>query len=203
MSATRPRLAAADRRRAILETASRAFSEGSYRGTTTAEIAREAGVTEPILYRHFSSKRELYLAVLESAWDEIRAGWDDIVTETDPADGWISKMAKVALSAPGCRAVLADLWVQSLSEAYDDAEIRRCMRRQVREVHDYVAAVIRRAQDAGTVERDRDPEAEAWIFLSVSLLVTVGRRLGGLLSSDDLDRIRTSRRTWMMASPAA
>ena len=197
MSATRPRLAAAERRRAILETASRAFSEGSYRGTTTAEIAREAGVTEPILYRHFASKRELYLAVLESAWEEIRAGWDRIVTETDPADGWVSKMGKVALSAPGCRAVLADLWIQSLSEAYDDAEIRRYLRRQMREVHDYVAAVIRRAQDAGTVERDRDPEAEAWIFLSVSLLVTVTRRLGGLLSSEDLDRIRTSRRTWM------
>ena len=202
MSATRPRLAAAERRRAILDTASRAFSEGSYRGTTTAEIAREAGVTEPVLYRHFASKRELYLAVLESAWGEIREGWDRILAETDPADGWIPKMSKVALSAPGCRAVLADLWIQSLSEAYDDAEIRRYLRRQMREVHDYVADVIRRAQEAGTVEIERDPEAEAWIFLSVSLLVTVARRLGGLLANDDLDRIRTSRRTWMTGSPA-
>jgi len=202
LSATRPRLAAAERRRAILDTASRAFSEGSYRGTTTAEIAREAGVTEPVLYRHFASKRELYLAVLESAWGEIREGWDRILAETDPADGWIPKMSKVALSAPGCRAVLADLWIQSLSEAYDDAEIRRYLRRQMREVHDYVADVIRRAQEAGTVEIERDPEAEAWIFLSVSLLVTVARRLGGLLANDDLDRIRTSRRTWMTGSPA-
>lgn len=202
MSATRPRLAAAERRRAILDTASRAFSEGSYRGTTTAEIAREAGVTEPVLYRHFASKRELYLAVLESAWGEIREGWDRILAETDPADGWIPKMSKVALSAPGCRAVLADLWIQSLSEAYDDAEIRRYLRRQMREVHDYVADVIRRAQEAGTVEIERDPEAEAWIFLSVSLLVTVARRLGGLLANDDLDRIRTSRRTWMTGSRA-
>jgi AcrR family transcriptional regulator len=195
-------LAAAERRRAILDTASRAFSEGSYRGTTTAEIAREAGVTEPVLYRHFASKRELYLAVLESAWGEIREGWDRILAETDPADGWIPKMSKVALSAPGCRAVLADLWIQSLSEAYDDAEIRRYLRRQMREVHDYVADVIRRAQEAGTVEIERDPEAEAWIFLSVSLLVTVARRLGGLLANDDLDRIRTSRRTWMTGSLA-
>jgi TetR/AcrR family transcriptional regulator len=197
MSATRTRLAAAERRRRILDTACRVFSEGSYHGTTTAEIAREAGVTEPILYRHFGSKRDLYLAVLQSAWDEIRVGWDRIVAETDPADGWIPKMAKVALSAPACRAVLADLWMQSLSEAYDDAEIRRFLRRQMREVHDYVAAVIRRAQDAGTVRPDRDPEAEAWIFLSVSLLMTAARRLGGLFSSEDLERIRASRRAWM------
>jgi TetR/AcrR family transcriptional regulator len=202
VTATRPRLAAPERRSAILETACRSFSGGSYRGTTTAEIAREAGVTEPILYRHFASKRELYLAVLQSAWDEIRTEWDRIVTETDASTGWIPQMHKVALSAPGCRAVLADLWVQSLSEAYDDPEIRRFLRRQVREVHDYVADVIRRAQDAGAAQRDRDAEAEAWIFLSVGLLVTVGRRLGGVLSNEDLERIRTSRRTWMTGTSA-
>src|SRR5262249_30316932 len=107
---------------------------------------------------------------------------------------------KVALSAPGCHAVLADLWVQSLSEAYDDPEIRRFLRRQMRQVHDYVAGVVRRAQEAGALQPARDAEAEAWIFLSVGLLVTVARRLGGLLSTEDLDRIRTSRRTWMTGS---
>ncbi|MBA3347526.1 MAG: helix-turn-helix transcriptional regulator, partial [Actinobacteria bacterium] len=34
------------------------FAAGSYAGATTAEIAREAGISEPILYRHFSSKRD-------------------------------------------------------------------------------------------------------------------------------------------------
>lgn len=203
MSATRPRLAALERRAAILETACRIFSQGSYRGVTTADIARESGVSEPILYRHFASKRDLYLAVLEAAWDEIRAAWDRVVSETSPADGWIPQMAKVALMAPGGRAVLADLWVLSLSEANDDSEIRRFLRRQVREVHEYVAAVIRRAQDAGVVLPDRDPEAEAWVFLAGGLLVTVGRRLGGVLSADDLERIQASRRTWMCGQATA
>ncbi len=54
-TATRPRLTAAE----LLETACRTFSKGSYRGTTTAAIARDAGVSEPILYRHFTSKRDL------------------------------------------------------------------------------------------------------------------------------------------------
>jgi AcrR family transcriptional regulator len=65
MTATAPRMAAADRRRHLIETAIRLFTEGSYHGTTTAEIARAAGVSEPILYRHFASKRDLYLAALE------------------------------------------------------------------------------------------------------------------------------------------
>ncbi len=35
-----------------------------------------AGVSEPILYRHFGSKRELYLACLQAAWDGFRAALD-------------------------------------------------------------------------------------------------------------------------------
>ena len=56
-----------------------------YRGATTAEIAREAGVTEPILYRHFASKQALYLACIETAWQRVRAAWDEAVAnEPDP-----------------------------------------------------------------------------------------------------------------------
>src|SRR6202043_2614544 len=67
-AATRPRLTAGERRQAVLEAACQAFFKKSYRGATTAEIAREAGITEPILYRHFGSKRDLYLACLDEAW---------------------------------------------------------------------------------------------------------------------------------------
>ena len=52
---TATRLPAAERRLALVEAAIRVFTDGSYRGTTTAEIARAAGVPEPILYRHFAS----------------------------------------------------------------------------------------------------------------------------------------------------
>src|SRR5207245_4312008 len=70
---TKQRLSAEARRAAVLETACRVFSRSSYRGATTAEIAREAGISEPILYRHFGSKRDLYLACLEHAYDELVA----------------------------------------------------------------------------------------------------------------------------------
>src|SRR5581483_846427 len=73
------RMAAADRRRHLIETAILVFSEGSYRGTTTAEIARAAGVSEPILYRHFASKRELYLAALDHVWTKAKALWEQVL----------------------------------------------------------------------------------------------------------------------------
>ena len=75
MSETRQaprRLPAGQRREAILRAALKVFTSTSYVGATTAEIAREAGVTEPVLYRHFASKRDLWLACLDVAWEETR-----------------------------------------------------------------------------------------------------------------------------------
>ena len=76
MSSAAPhRLTAPERRLDLVTTARRMFTEGSYRGTTTAAIAKAAGVSEPILYRHFASKRDLYLAVLDDVWEHAREAW--------------------------------------------------------------------------------------------------------------------------------
>ena len=196
MSATRARLTAEQRRAAVLDCACVIFSKSSYRATTTAEIARQAGVTEPILYRHFESKRHLYLACLESAWDSCRSMWEAAVAgEEDPAL-WVGAMGSAYLEAKDKRGLIANLWVQALTEASDDAEIRRFLRRYVREVHDFVAGVIRRSQELGGIPKDRDPEAEAWIFISVGLLATVSKRLGGMVDSE-FPGIVASRRRWM------
>ena len=90
----------------------------------------------------------------------------------------------------------AELWMQALVEASDDTEIRKFLRKQMREVHDYVSDVIQRSQAAGGVFPERDPSAEAWIFISIGLLGTVGRRVGSLLE-DDFEAIIASRRSWM------
>jgi AcrR family transcriptional regulator len=57
---------APERRRQLLEVARKVFGRRGYHTVTMDSVAREAGVTKPILYDHFPSKRELYLALLES-----------------------------------------------------------------------------------------------------------------------------------------
>ena len=86
MTPTGTRLPAAERRGALVDAALRVFSDGSYAGATTAEIAREAGVSEPILYRHFASKRDLYFSCLEVAWQRIRTKLEAKLAELGPAD---------------------------------------------------------------------------------------------------------------------
>jgi len=190
------RLPAEERKAAVLDCACGVFSTGSYRGTTTAEIARKAGVTEPILYRHFESKRDLYLAVLEESWRLLRELWDGVVAEEEDPKLWVLAIGTAYFEATDPRLHTANLWIQSLTEASDDPEIRKYLRKHMREVHRYVADVMRRAQEAGGVLKDRDPSAEAWIFLAIGLLGTVGRRVGGLVD-EDFPQIFNSRRQWM------
>ncbi len=64
------RLPAPERRNAILHTAIRLFSERGFRGTTTRALAEACGVTEPVLYEHFRSKRDLYLAIVDAKSQE-------------------------------------------------------------------------------------------------------------------------------------
>jgi AcrR family transcriptional regulator len=68
---TRKRLGRAARRTAILDAAASTFAVGGYAGTSIADIARAAGVSHLIVYRHFTSKGELYEAVLERAMEAL------------------------------------------------------------------------------------------------------------------------------------
>lgn len=54
----------------LIETAVRLFAEQGYDGTTTLQISREAGVTEPLIYYHFKGKEELFTYILSEAFDE-------------------------------------------------------------------------------------------------------------------------------------
>jgi AcrR family transcriptional regulator len=190
------RLPAEQRKAAVLECACGIFSTGSYRGTTTAEIARRAGVTEPVLYRHFASKRDLYLAVLEESWRRLRALWEQAIADEPDPRFRVGAIGRAYFAATDPKVLCAELWIQALTEASDDAEIRRFLRKQMREVHDYVTDVIRQAQADGGIFEDRDASAEAWIFISIGLLGTVSRRVGNLLE-DDFEAIIASRRRWM------
>jgi AcrR family transcriptional regulator len=195
---TSVRLPASERRQAILETAIDVFAAGSYRGCTTAEIARAAGVSEPILYRHFGSKRELYQAALDNLWDRVHEGWERaIAAEPDPKR-WLGAITQAHLTLSR-KTVLAELWVQALSEAGEDDELKTHLRRHMREVHAFVADVIRRSQAAGGIVADRDPDAEAWIFIAGGVLGTLGRRVG-LLGENDFAKIKASRVEWMTGS---
>jgi AcrR family transcriptional regulator len=81
----RKRLPAARRRNQLLEVALDRFAANGFHRTSMEEIAEAAGVTKPVLYQHFGSKRMLYLELLETVGEDLL---DEVATgaaaETDP-----------------------------------------------------------------------------------------------------------------------
>jgi AcrR family transcriptional regulator len=92
----RQRLPVAERRALIIEAAGRLFGERGYEATRLDEIAAAAGVTKPIVYRHFDSKRDLYLALLDRHRDDLA--------------GFVSSIPAVGSPEERLRAVL-DVWL--------------------------------------------------------------------------------------------
>jgi AcrR family transcriptional regulator len=58
------------KRDAILKTAARLFAAQGFDGTTTIQIAREAGATEPLIYYHFKGKDDLFTHIISATFSE-------------------------------------------------------------------------------------------------------------------------------------
>jgi AcrR family transcriptional regulator len=65
------RLPAPERREQLLQVALEVFAHQGFHGTSMNDVADAAGVTKPVLYQHFDSKRSLYLALLEAVGERL------------------------------------------------------------------------------------------------------------------------------------
>src|SRR3954471_4810564 len=92
-----PRLKAPQRRDQLIEVATKLFADWGYEATTTALIAKTAGVTEPILYRHFKSKQELFVAIVRSVSERTIASWREL---SERASNPAERIRLVAQSIP-------------------------------------------------------------------------------------------------------
>ena len=72
-TSTRRRMRGPERRRQLLTVARKVFGRRGYHVVTMDDVARESGVTKPILYDHFPSKRDLYRALLEADLEQLAA----------------------------------------------------------------------------------------------------------------------------------
>jgi AcrR family transcriptional regulator len=66
------------RRESILETAIREFATKGYEGTSTSNIARVCGVTQPLIHYHFASKENLWRAAMDHLYGEVRQQFIDV-----------------------------------------------------------------------------------------------------------------------------
>lgn len=70
---SRTRLSASERRSQLIEVAGALFAEHGFHGLSMEQLADAAGVSKPVLYQHFPSKRDLYLALVRDAITEMES----------------------------------------------------------------------------------------------------------------------------------
>ena len=94
------RLPADQRREQLLDRAAELFARHGYARATTAELAKAAGVTEPIIYRHFKSKRDLFISLIERTGRETLDVWERDAHTALPG---LPPMAALAFTDDGAR----------------------------------------------------------------------------------------------------
>jgi AcrR family transcriptional regulator len=167
MASARRRLAPEQRRRLIVEAAGRLFGERGYDRTRLDDVAAAAGVTKPVLYRHFADKTALYLALLERHREDLGSFAGAI-----PAEGTLDARLRAVL----------EVWLDYV-EAHDYAwrmlfrdtgggEEVRAFRVDVHaRARAVLVALIRRLATSPIPERELEPLAELLSMGMASLVL--------------------------------
>jgi AcrR family transcriptional regulator len=71
--------------------ATEVFAERGYHGASMDEIARRSGISAPVLYDHFESKKKLHRALLERHYADLREVWRENLPGDEPADVRIAR----------------------------------------------------------------------------------------------------------------
>ena len=148
-----------ERRDQILQAALELFSKHGFAGTTTKEIARMAGVSEALVFRHFATKDELYNAILEGKACQMRAfrslnGDNDELAKamTEKDDGTVFyRLALGALDAQQSDPRFMRLLIFSALEEHDLSE--RFFKESVTRIYDFIGDYIRTRQKDGAFRK--------------------------------------------------
>lgn len=162
------RLPAAQRREQLLDTAARVFAVHGFSGATTFQIAKAAGVSEPIIYRHFESKRDLFIALVERTGAATIKLWEhELATAPDPAERLKRLIGANPMVANRGRGIYRVI-VQAMTEV-EDPKILAALTEHVGRLHAFLVAEVRLAQEGGFVSKRFSPELSAWALMQVGL----------------------------------
>src|SRR5579862_6848511 len=131
------RLSAAERKDDVVDAAMVEFAERGFEGTSTEDIARRAGVSQPYLFRLFGTKRELFLAVVNRGFDRILEAFRR-VSQENPGNP-LQAMGDCYLEMLQEREQLL-LQMQAYA-ACADPEVQTLVRRRFEELYEFVESV--------------------------------------------------------------
>ena len=179
MEKQQSRMPAEERRAQILAKAKTVFAEMGYRGASTEELARASGITEPILYRHFGSKKQLYLAVLSLLTNQFMERFRNMV-ETRARDDLADSLANLMLDYRNAAMQDHDgihLLLNALLEM-DDPDVAEITNRDNREIYAFIFGLLEKAREQGILAPQLDLSAATWGYLSFLFALQYRAKVG-------------------------
>jgi AcrR family transcriptional regulator len=168
----RTRLTAERRRESILDAATEVFAAAGYRAAKVSDVAARIGVSEPVIFQNFGSKEALYAAVLDRVADGVRGELQSLASHHGPGAELLAHVLSPYRGSgqhapgqhpPGAHAMLFGDAATLLA----DPGLSEPARRTAGSLAGHLADLVRRGQADGSIRADADPEAAAWMLLSV------------------------------------
>lgn len=161
-----------ERRRQLLAHAKELFVTRGYQATTTEKIAAAAGVSEPVLYRHFESKKALFLEVLQEIRRATLERWHAETADLEHPVAKLRAIADMYLSTTREQALELRVMHRTLLET-DDPEIADFLRSFYLDSEKLLAEIIAAGQQTGVFRRSIDPRVGAWELIRTALGYTM------------------------------
>jgi len=190
---SRKRLPNAARRETILLAATTTFAKAGYRQARVIDIAKQVGVTEPIIFRIFGTKAELFAAVVNRASRDLAAELDAMTKGHTN----VYQLLRGLLSAEHLDLLhrgggLGVLLIDSRSVAADKDVIARASRKALARSVKALEGLLARGQMEGSIREDSDDGTLAWLLLSLIHAREFGRtRAGGAFADVDSELLAT------------
>jgi AcrR family transcriptional regulator len=165
--ARRTRLTAELRRESILKAATEVFAATGYRAGKVSDVAARVGVSEPVIFQNFGSKAALYAAVLDRVATEIRGELQALVGQYGSASDLLAHVLSPSPGGPPHGPGLPGVLFADAATLTADPGLAEPARRAARTLADHLTDLVRRGQADGDLRADADPEAAAWLLLSV------------------------------------
>lgn len=202
--AKRTRMRGEERRAFILNRAKEVFARYGYADASTGELARASEVTEPMLYKHFGSKKGLFLAVLSEFAAQFLDTLQERIShrvEKDVLDALAHFVEdyRVAIKAdPETQRLL----FQAVTES-GDPDIACCVSEHNRTIYGLIRQLVERAREEGYLDPTISPDAAAWGYMSMILAIQYGLMLG--LSREVVQAQEEMSRVWLrgLRAPAS
>lgn len=153
---SRKRLSATERRDLIERAATEVFAEGGYNGASMDEIASRSGVSAPVVYDHFASKRELHRRLLERTRGELLEMWREHLFGDEPADVRIPRAIDAWARYVESHPFAARMFFR---EASGDPDVQADHREVQAQARAALGALLGRLEGAERVAGSQDPEA--------------------------------------------